>query len=113
MRKFPYHIGKENGAADNYSIEQIDTIINNYRFNKQYRCYAYAMFLSKQDYNTVCEKRGITTSYDDCRCELANIYFDGNTHFHFVDLIEQSQYRQWVIANDSQPGGYQFETNFG
>lgn len=80
-------LAKRYGLSKQYSPAQVKQTIDDYRLNSSYIAYAYAAFLSFDDYQNICQDIEVNKSYHDLRGEIASKYkyfynsigFNGNS----------------------------------
>ena len=81
IHKLPKLLRKDYGASERYTTGQVRRSIDRYGLNQNYVMYAYAMFVSKNDFiNELSSDR-----YELIRQEIADNYFNGDAGFTISD----------------------------
>ena len=76
------------GRHKRYSEEEIRTSIQLAGFDNSFIEYAYAMFMSRNEFGSLKHKNKNFENYDTLRKEIAKSFFSGNTSFTIHDVLE-------------------------
>ena len=87
-RQLPLFMKKRYGKHKRYSAQAIKTSIQKEGFDNSFIEYAYAMFMSRNDFGSLKHKNLDLEDYDILRKEIARSFFSGNTSFTIHDLLE-------------------------
>ena len=69
------------GASDTYTVGQVRRSVEDARVPKDFITYGYAIFLQKDDFDTVQQKLGREALYYVLRREVADLCFSGEINF--------------------------------
>ena len=94
----PLVLSKLHGRKNRYTRNQIETAIAEERLTNEYKCYAFAMFMSRDEYAKVTDS---DLEYDPLRSELAGKYFSDDTTFTIDDLIQKAETLYFGVSVDS------------
>ncbi len=85
--QLPLYLKKKYGKHKRYSEEEIHTSIQLGGFDDSFIEYAYAMFMSRNEFGGLKHKNIDIEDYDTLRKEIAKSFFKGNTSFTIHDVL--------------------------
>jgi hypothetical protein len=88
VRQLPLFLKKRYGKHKRYSEEEISTSIQLGGFDNSFVEYAYAIFMSRNEFGGLKHKNKALEDYDTLRKEIANSFFSGNTSFTIHDVLK-------------------------
>lgn len=88
VKQLPLYLKKKYGKHKRYSEEEIKTSIQLGGFDGSFIEYAYAMFMSRNEFGGIKHKNMDIDDYDTLRKEIAKSFFKGNTSFTIHDVLE-------------------------
>jgi hypothetical protein len=89
-RQLPLLLKKRYGKHKRYSEEEIRTSIQLGSFDNSFIQYAYAMFMSRTEFEGLKYKDKELEDYDALREEIAKSFFSGNKSFTIHDALESA-----------------------
>jgi hypothetical protein len=89
-RLLPLFLKQKYGKHKRYSEEEIRTSIRQAGFDNSFIEYAYAMFMSRTEFEGLKHKDKDLEDYDTLRKEIAKSFFSGNTSFTIHDVLESA-----------------------
>ena len=89
-KQLPLFLKKKYGKHKRYSEEEISTSIQLAGFDNSFIEYAYAMFMSRNEFGGLKHKNKDFEDYDTLRKEIAKSFFSGNTSFTIHDMLESA-----------------------
>ncbi|MCU7850131.1 MAG: hypothetical protein KZQ89_19505 [Candidatus Thiodiazotropha sp. (ex Lucinoma kastoroae)] len=103
---------KRYGRSEHYTYGQVKKTVLECKLNQTYIFYAYAMFLSSDDYdkNVLYED---APKFSELREELADRFFDGNINFDTVSMIKFTSTNNHGFDSNSMDGGNDISTSDG
>ena len=90
VRRLPLFLKQQYGKHKRYSEEEIRTSIQLAGFDNSFIEYAYATFMSRNEFGGLKHKNKDQEDYDTLRKEIAKSFFSGNTSFTIHDLLESA-----------------------
>ncbi len=88
-RELPRRLSHDYGASTFFTRGQIATAITKLKLNPNFSAYAYAMFLSDDDYNAGLSSDPALPAYDKARTEFArNLLSTPSSQASFTDALE-------------------------
>ena len=87
VKQLPLFLKKRYGKHKRYSEEEISTSIQLAGFDNSFIEYAYAMFMSRNEFGGLKHKNKDFEDYDTLRKEIAKSFFSGNTSFTIHDVL--------------------------
>lgn len=87
VKQLPLFLKKRYGKHKRYSEEEISTSIQLAGFDNSFIEYAYAMFMSRNEFGGLKHKNIDLEDYDTLRKEIAKSFFSGNTSFTIHDVL--------------------------
>jgi len=90
VKQLPLFLKKRYGKHKRYSEEEISTSIQLAGFDNSFIEYAYAMFMSRNEFGGLKHKNKDFEDYDTLRKEIAKSFFSGNTSFTIHDMLESA-----------------------
>ena len=90
VRRLPLFLKQQYGKHKRYSEEEIRTSIQLAGFDSSFIEYAYATFMSRNEFGGLKHKNKDQEDYDTLRKEIAKSFFSGNTSFTIHDLLESA-----------------------
>jgi Family of unknown function (DUF6559) len=90
VKQLPLFLKKRYGKHKRYSEEEIRTSIQLAGFDNSFIEYAYAMFMSRNEFGGLKHKIEEIEDYDTLRKEIAKSFFSGNTSFTIHDVLESA-----------------------
>ena len=97
-------LGRRFGEKAHYSLEEIDRLFENKKYNKAFSAYAYALFCSRKTFDDYFNELKVNCTYDGLRTTIAKRYFDGTINFDAPSVI---RYAKSASAN------LYYESNIG
>ena len=97
----PPVLGKLHGRKNRYTSNQIEDAIAEAGLTREYKCYAFAMFMPRDEYPKATDS---DLEYDSLRSELAEKYFSADTTFTIEDVFQKAAALYFGAGVDS--GGY-------
>ena len=94
----PLVLNKLHGRKNRYTRSQIEAAIADGGLTSEYKCYAFAMFMSRDAYPKATDS---DVEYDSLRSELAEKYFPDDTTFTIDDLIQKAETLYFGASADS------------
>ena len=88
VKQLPLFLKKRYGKHKRYSEEEIRTSVQQGGFDNSFIEYAYAMFMSRNEFGGLKHKN--LEDYDTLRREIAKSFFSGNTSFTIHDVLESA-----------------------
>ena len=88
VRQLPLFLKKRYGKHKRYSQEEITTSIQMAGFDDSFIEYAYAIFMSRNEFGGLRHKNKDLEDYDALRKEIAKSFFSGNTSFSIHDVLK-------------------------
>jgi len=89
-RKLPLFLKQKYGKHKRYSEEEIRTSIQQAGFDHSFIEYAYAMFMSRTEFERLNHKNKDLEDYDTLRKKIAKSFFGGNASFSIHDVLESA-----------------------
>ena len=89
-RQLPLFLKQKYGRHKRYSEQEIRTSIQQAGFDNSFIEYAYAMFMSRAEFEGLKHKNKNLQDYDTLRKKLAKSFFGGNTSFSIHDVLESA-----------------------
>ena len=89
-RQLPLFLKQKYGKHKRYSEEEIRTSIQLGGFDHSFIEYAYAMYMSRNEFGGLKHKNKDFEDYDTLRKEIARSFFSGNTSFTIHDVLESA-----------------------
>jgi hypothetical protein len=89
-RQLPLFLKQKYGKHKRYSEEEIRTSIQLGGFDNSFIEYAYAMFMSRNEFGGLKHKNKDFKDYDMLRMEIAKSFFSGNTSFTIHDVLKSA-----------------------
>jgi hypothetical protein len=89
-RQLPLFLKQKYGKHKRYSEEEIKTSIQLAGFDNSFIEYAYAMFMSRTEFEGLKHKNNDLGDYDTLREKIAKSFFSGNTSFSIHDVLESA-----------------------
>jgi hypothetical protein len=94
------------GKSDHYSYGQVKNTILEYKLNETYMLYAFAMYLSFDDYDKSVQINGKTVpAYAELRKEIGEEYFDGKNDFDALSMCNTSDVNNDGVDLNNSEGG--------
>ncbi len=90
VKHLPLFLKKRYGKHKRYSEEEIRTSIQTAGFDDSFIEYAYAMFMSRNEFGGLQHKNKDIENYDTLRKEIAKSFFSGNTAFTIHDVLKSA-----------------------
>jgi hypothetical protein len=90
VKQLPLFLKQKYGKHKRYSEEEIRTSIQLSDFDNSYIEYAYAMFMSRTEFEGLKHKNKDLEDYDTLRKRIAKSFFSGNTSFSIHDVLESA-----------------------
>ena len=87
-RQLPLFLKQKYGKHKRYSEEEIRTSSQLGGFDNSFIEYAYAMFMSRNEFGGLKQKNNDIKDYDTLRKEIAKSFFKGNASFTIHDVLE-------------------------
>ncbi len=87
VKQLPLFLKKRYGKHKRYSEEEIRTSVQLAGFDNSFIEYAYAMFMSRNEFGDLKPKNKDLEDYDTLRKEIAKSFFSGNTSFTIHDVL--------------------------
>ena len=87
VKLLPLFLKKRYGKHKRYSEEEIRTSVQQGGFDNSFIEYAYAMFMSRNEFGSLKHKNKDLEDYDTLRKEIARSFFSGNTSFTIHDVL--------------------------
>ena len=88
VKQLPLLLKKRFGKHKKYSEEEIRTSIQMAGFDNSFIEYAYAIFMSRNEFGGLKLKDKDFEDYDKLREEIAKSFFSGNTSFTIHDMLK-------------------------
>jgi hypothetical protein len=87
-RELPRRLAHDYGTRKSFSPAQIDVAVHKLKLDATLIVYAYAMFLSREDFVTILAGSPTSLSYEDARAEFFRYAFHGtsSSDFHESEL---------------------------
>jgi len=85
--KLPLELHQRFGEKNYYSIEEIDHLFENGKYNGAFKTYAYALLCSRPAFDSYFRQLNVNCTYDGLRQFVAKKYFRGITDFDALSLI--------------------------
>ncbi|MBT3022616.1 MAG: hypothetical protein KUF77_01455 [Candidatus Thiodiazotropha sp. (ex Lucina aurantia)] len=103
--RLPSLLFRRYGRSANYSYSQVKNTIIEHNLSKSYIVYAFAMYLSLDDYdeNVLGEKH--IPAYIDLRKEIGNSYFDGKLDFDALSISTTLHGNTEGVETNTSEGG--------
>ena len=90
VRQLPLILKEKYGKHKRYSEEEIRTSIQLGGFDNSFIEYAYAMYMSRNEFGGLKHKNKDLEDYDTLRKEIAKSYFRGNKYCTIHDVLESA-----------------------
>ena len=90
VKQLPLLLKQKYGRHKRYSEEEIKTSIQLAGFDNSFIEYAYAMFMSRNEFGSLKHKNKDFEDYDMLRNEIAKSFFSGNSSFTIHDVLESA-----------------------
>jgi Family of unknown function (DUF6559) len=90
VKQLPLFLKKRYGKHKRYSEEEIRTSIQLGGFDNSFVEYAYAIFMSRNEFGGLKHKNKDLEDYDTLRKEIANSFFSGDTSFTIHDVLKSA-----------------------
>lgn len=90
VRQLPLLLKQKYGKHKRYSEEEIKTSIQLAGFDNSFIEYAYAIYMSRNEFGGLKHKNKDLEDYDTLRKEIAKSFFRGNTSFTIHDVLESA-----------------------
>jgi len=88
VKVLPSLLKKRYGKHKRYTEGQVRKTVEFAGLNQKYLDYAFAMYISRDEYEALTKVRSLSCGYDEARLEVANDHFGGNSKFTIHDLFE-------------------------
>ena len=88
--KLPGILKKNYGKHKKYNESQVRKAIQKANLNCDYIAYAMAMYISKNEFESLLKKNTLNGDYDVLRHEVADSFFDGKANFTIHDVLDAS-----------------------
>ncbi len=108
-RKLDPLLRKRYRRSDHYTSGQIRTTIGQCGFSVAYSCYALAMYLPRDEFDSFHQQTGESCDYDAMRQETGDLCFSGRTDFSVADCA----YIDSPDAADGSDSGAGFDLDGG
>jgi hypothetical protein len=92
------------GRSRKYTAGQIRQTVTYAGMPLAHICFAYAMYMPQQDFDTLHRELGEACDYQAMRQEIADLHFSGDSTFSVPDLMAQADSFSFG-AGDSGGGG--------
>ena len=89
-RQLPLFLKKRYGKHKRYSAEEVRRSIQKAGFDNSFIEYAYAIFMSRTEFEGLKQKNQDIEDYDTLRKKIAKSFFSGNTFFTIHDVLESA-----------------------
>ena len=87
VRRLPLFLKQKYGKHKRYSEEEIRKSIQHAGFDNSFIEYAYAMFMSRTEFEGLKHRNKDLEDYDTLRKKIAKSFFSGNTSFTIHDVL--------------------------
>jgi len=86
-RKLPAVLSKHYGYAHSYTPQQVRRAVETAALNREFSCYAVAIFSSRETFEQFHRGLGETCDYDAMRAYIADMHFHGDASFSVPDVF--------------------------
>jgi hypothetical protein len=86
-RRLPNLLARDYGTSREYTPRQVSRTIERYKLNRDYSCYAIAMFSDRAAFDQYHHGLGENCNFDMMCGEVAVAHFNGNVHFTVSDIL--------------------------
>ena len=90
VKQLPLLLKQKYGRHKRYSEEEIKTSIQLAGFDNSFIEYAYAIYMSRNEFGGLKHKNKDLEDYDTLRKEIAKSFFRGNASFTIHDVLESA-----------------------
>ena len=90
VKQLPLLLKQKYGRHKRYSEEEIKTSIQLAGFENSFIEYAYAIYMSRNEFGGLKHKNKDFEDYDTLRKEIAKSFFRGNASFTIHDVLESA-----------------------
>ncbi len=97
----PRLLKKRYGKRKRYTEGQVRKTIAHTSLNMDYIDYALAMYISREDFDSLIKKDELIRDYDEARQEIADKHFDGNSKFTIHDITNEANSSSSFLSSDS------------
>jgi hypothetical protein len=79
------------GEKTGYSLEEVDRLLENGKYNKAFSAYAYAIFCTRNTFDSNFYELKVNCTYDGLRTVVGKRYFDGSINFDAASVIRYAK----------------------
>lgn len=90
VKVLPPLLKKRYGKHKRYTEGQVRKTAEAAGLNNKYIDFAYAMYMSRREFETFTSDQGLSCSYEECRKTIADDYFHGNASFTIHDALDSA-----------------------
>lgn len=112
VKELPFYMGRDLRPKKQYSHQQIKRRFFHYRFHPNYFSYAIAILGTPIEFKKEFGENSLA-HYQALRQEVADIYFDGNVQFTYLDLMRITRFKGKVSVPSDQGFNKYDDWSFG
>ena len=108
IRRYAKSLGPElqrqYGRAKHYTPAQVKRVVEQRRYSIDWLCFALCMYCGRSDFDAYHRATGESCDYDAMRGEVAERFFDGNTSFTGLDVVDAGS--SWSDGGGTADAGH-------